>query len=91
MATYYIYLKPYMRADKIVYYCGYTNDPVRRDEEHNRETRYIWVGKLRVLDGFTMMDVPIASARAQEKLVKSKSSDWKHHFYCQHSKGGVFD
>jgi predicted GIY-YIG superfamily endonuclease len=48
MPTYYIYLIPYLRAGKTVYYCGYTNNPERRAREHSGERE--WCGELRVID-----------------------------------------
>ena len=53
MTTYYIYLMPFTRAGVVCYYTGYTNDPARREKEHQNDPKdrhYHFCGQLRVID-----------------------------------------
>jgi predicted GIY-YIG superfamily endonuclease len=63
---YYTYLKPYFRALELVLYVGQTNDPVRRDREHEREAR-AWVGPTRVVGTFQTRGEAVRAERALKK------------------------
>ena len=71
MTTYYIYLIPYLRAGKVVYYCGYTNNPERRAREHSGERE--WCGRLHVI--VTIHDGTVKAAMKAERTWK-KQSHW---------------
>jgi predicted GIY-YIG superfamily endonuclease len=70
---YYTYLKPYLRALDLVFYAGHTNDPLRRDREHEWENR-AWVGSTIVVGTFpTRRDAMRAERELKRKPHREKA------------------
>jgi len=81
MTTFYIYLMPYKRGGKTCYYCGYTNNPARREAEHQKETCYHWVGPLHVVEYLFDANSP-GLAMKREKYLKKMSAREKAKAYA---------
>ena len=97
MTTYYIYLMPYLRAGVVCYYTGYTNNPARREHEHNtdpKDRHYHFCGRMHVVamekedgqwwvwsDGYAEPIETQKLAMEAERVLKKATSYRKERFY----------